>query len=338
MERTKKIGHILKRILLCIVLIAAAAAGLWALMYYHRSAPSDIKQYETTNPFIFDSTQISAHRSGAGIFPEETLLAFQNCVENDAFAIDIFEFDLHITKDGVLVLLHDDELDRTSDCEYVFGETNVRPEDKTYEELRKLNMGAKFETDDGQMPYADLHGDDVPEEIRILSLTDALDYLTQHGDFKYIIEVKNSEELGMQSVDILYAELKERDLLDHVIFGSFHGEVSDYVDREYPDMYRGAYTKEVAEFFAAALLNKADYSPDFDVLQLPYGDMEASYGMNLGTAKIINYAHKNNLAVQYWTINNEQDMAYLLSIQADCIMSDYPDQLYAVKESLNLTE
>lgn len=334
MERTKKIGRILKRVLLGIVIIAAAAAGLWAFMYFHRSDPSEIKQYETTNPFIYDSTQISAHRSGAGIFPEETLLAFQNCVESDAFDIDIFEFDLHITRDGVLVLLHDDELDRTSDCEYVFGETNVRPEDKTYEELRKLNMGAKFETDDGQMPYADLHGDDVPEEIRILSLSDILDYLTQHGDFNYIIEVKNSGELGMQSVDILYAELKKRDLLDHVIFGSFHGEVSDYVDKEYPDMYRGAYTKEVAEFFVAALLNKQDYSPNFDVLQLPYGDMEESYGMNLGTARVINYAHKNNLAVQYWTINDERDMEYLLSIQADCIMSDYPDQLYAVKESM----
>ena len=91
-----------------------------------------------------------------------------------------------------------------------------------------LNMGAKYETDDGQMPYADLHGDDVPEEIRILSLTDILDYLTKHGDFNYIIEVKNGGELGMQSVDILYAELRERDMLDKVIFGSFNGEVSDY--------------------------------------------------------------------------------------------------------------
>ena len=334
MERTKKKGRIIKKVLLGIVLIIVAAAGFWAFSYFHRSNPSKIIQYDTTNPFIYDSTQISAHRSGAGIFPEETLLAFQNCVESDDFNIDFFEFDLHITKDGVLVLLHDDELDRTSDCEVVFGETNVRPEDKTYEELRKLNMGAKYETDDGQMPYADLHGDDVPEEIRILSLTDILDYLTQHGDFNYIIEVKNGGELGMQSVDILYAELRERDMLDKVIFGSFNGEVSDYVDEKYPDMYRGAYTKEVVEFFAAALLNKEDYSPDFDVLQLPYGDMEESYGMNLGTAKIINYAHKNNLAVQYWTINDERDMEYLLSIQADCIMSDYPDQLYAVKESM----
>ena len=97
MERTKKIGRIIKRILLGIVLFAVAAASLWAFMYVHRSDPSEIKQYETTNPFIYDSTQISAHRSGAGIFREETLLAFQNCVESDAFDKDFFEFDLHIT-------------------------------------------------------------------------------------------------------------------------------------------------------------------------------------------------------------------------------------------------
>ena len=99
-------------------------------------------------------------------------------------------------------------------------------------------------------------------------------------------------------------------------------------------MYRGAYTKEVVEFFAAALLDKKDYSPEFDVLQLPFGNISYSYVMNLGTAKIIKYAHKNNLAVQYWTINDIKDMEYLLSIQADCIMSDYPDQLYSVKESM----
>lgn len=314
-------------------LLIVIAVGIWSYLYFDRSDPSDIVCYETTNPFIYDSTQISAHRSGAGIMPEETLLAFQNCVENADFEIDFFEFDLHLTKDGVLVLLHDDELDRTSDCEYVFGETNVRAEDKTYEELRRLNMGAKFETDDGEMPYADLHGEDVPDNIRILSLDEILDYLTKQGDFNYIIEVKNSGELGMKSVDILYADLKERDMMDRVIFGCFHGEVSDYVDKTYPDMLRGAYTKEVTEFFISALLNKPDYAPSFDVLQLPFGNIKESYGFNLGTARMINYAHKHNLAVQYWTINNEQDMEYLISLQADCIMSDYPDRLYSVKKS-----
>ena len=63
--------------------------------------------------------------------PEEAMMAFRNCVENSAAAVDIFEFDVRITKDDALILLHDVTLDRTSDCEEVFGETDVRPEKKS---------------------------------------------------------------------------------------------------------------------------------------------------------------------------------------------------------------
>ena len=51
---------------------------------------------------------------------------------------------------------------------------------------------------------------------------------------------------------------------------------------------------------------------------------------NLGTARMINYAHEHNIAVQYWTINDEKQLEYLASIGADCIMSDYPDKLYEI--------
>ena len=330
----KRVTRILCRVLLAVILLLGVLAGLWAWQYFHRSDPADIIRYETANPYIQKTTEISAHRSGAGIMPEETMMAFENCVENTAFDVDFFEFDLHITKDDVLVLLHDDVLDRTSDSEKVFGEANVRPEDKAYEELRMLNMGAKFETADGEMPYADLTGDAVPDELRILRLEEILDYLNSQGDYRYIIEVKNDGELGKRSVDLLYAALKERDLLNDVVFGCFHEEVSDYVDEQYPDMARGAYGSEVIEFYLAALLDKEDYAPSFEVLQLPFHDLKESHGVNLATAQVINYAHKNNLAVQYWTINHEKDMAYLISVGADCIMSDYPDLLYAVRSEM----
>ena len=51
---------------------------------------------------------------------------------------------------------------------------------------------------------------------------------------------------------------------------------------------------------------------------------------NLGTAKVINYAHEHGIAVQYWTVNNEKDLAYLSQMGADCIMTDYPDRLYKI--------
>lgn len=321
-----------KKAIKAVVIIAAVIAAIAILMTVsgkHKSDPGKVKQYDTQNPYILAETDISAHRSGGGIAPEESLMAFKNCAENDSFSIDVFEFDLHITKDNVLVLLHDDTLDRTSNVEEVFGETDVRPETKTYEELRQLNIGAKFVDPDGKMPFADMS--EPTDDLRILRVEDVLDYLNSKGDYKYIIEIKNSDDLGKKGVDILYQILVEKNLLDRVIFGTFHAEVSEYVDENYPDMARSTGITEVLKFYFAALTNSKSYEPPCNVLQIPYGGIFNTFGLNTGTAQVINYAHEHDMAVQYWTINEEEDMEYLISIGADCIMSDYPDVLYDVK-------
>ncbi len=252
-------------------------------------------------------------------------MAFRGCVENEKYNPDVFEFDLHMTSDGVPVLFHDGNLDRVTDSVYVFGKEDVTPGDKTYEELRQLNMGAGFTADDGSSPYKDLHGEAVPEDLKILSLDEALAYLTEAGDYRYIIEVKDSGEVGMKCVDILYETLVKYDIVDKVAFGSFNGDVSDYKDEAYPDLIRGAHASEVLDFYIAAMLDKEDYSAKFGVLQIPFANAKESKYVNLGTTTVINYAHKNNIAVQYWTIDKEKDMEYLISIGADCIMTDYPN-------------
>ena len=83
---------------------------------------------------------LSAHRAGGDIEPEETMKAFKNCMEA-SYKVDVLEFDLHLTKDGQLVLLHDDEVDRTSDGPIVFGKEKVKVCDKTLNELLTLNFG-----------------------------------------------------------------------------------------------------------------------------------------------------------------------------------------------------
>ncbi len=296
----------------------------------HRSDPKDLIKYETTNPYILEETDVSAHRIGAGIAPEQTMMAIKNCVENDSFEVDVFEFDLHITKDGVLVLLHDDTLDRTSDSETVFGQTEVRPEDKTYEELRKLNMGAKFENENGEKPFAHLTGDEVPDDLRIQRLETVLDYLTEAGDYKYIIEIKNGDDLGIKGVDAMYAILKERDIVDRVVFGTFNEEISIYVDSTYTDLARSTSINEVIDFYIAAITDSDTYEPPCSVLQIPFCEPYLDYGINLGTAQVINYAHSHDMALQYWTINDPESMEYLVSMGADCIMTDYPDVLYGI--------
>ena len=163
----KVIGRCLL-VLLCVVLVIAIVG---IAQFFHRSDPKNVKRYDTDNPFITGETAISAHRSGAGDYPEETLAAFRGCVENPDFAVDYFEFDLHMTADDILVLSHDATLDRVSDAPAVFGAENVLVRDKTLSELKQLNMAAQFVTDAGEAPYAGLHGEAVPDELRILYLS-----------------------------------------------------------------------------------------------------------------------------------------------------------------------
>lgn len=317
---------IIKTILKTVFSIVVIILSIYLFQHFYRSNPRNVVIYETTNEHIFSDAKLSAHRSGAGIYPEESMLAFKSCVKN--LCVDYYEFDLHITKDNQLILLHDSTLDRTTDSAEVFGEKGVRPENKTLAELKKLNIGAKFVDKDGKMPYADVKDPSVLEDLRITSLNEVLDFLMASGDFRYIIEIKNSGELGKKSLDILYNNLKERGILDKVVFGCFHQEVSDYLDEKYNDFKRGAYGKEVCGFTFAALFNKKNLKHEYEVLQVPCRGFNSAGGLNFGFVRFINYAHKNNIAVQYWTVNDKKEMDYLASINADLIMSDYPDLYY----------
>lgn len=320
------------KIIGCIILsvILAFVIGEVVSVNWH-SNPDNIITYESSNRYINTSgtPYVSAHRSGGGIEPEESMLAFKNCIENPDFHVDVFEFDLHITKDNVLVLLHDDTLERTTDCKTVLGDAEARPENYTYDELRQLNIGAKFENEKGEMPYAGITGEKLSDDLKIVKVEDILDYLISKGDFDYIIEIKNGGELGKKGVDILYPILEERNLLDKVIFGTFKEEVSFYVDNCYPLLKRSATIKEVLTFYKSALTNDKDFQAKYIALQIPY-NMPWRIAGNLATAKVINYAHEHDLAVQYWTINDEKQLSYLSSVGADCIMSDYPDKLFDI--------
>ncbi|MGM9615564.1 MAG: glycerophosphodiester phosphodiesterase family protein [Oscillospiraceae bacterium] len=319
--KAKKVLLVIGIVLL--VLVVLLAGLFWFVTHETKDAP--IATDGAENPLITELgvTMLSGHRAGGGIAPENTMMALKNCVESTEYELDIFEFDLHMTADGVLVLLHDATLDRTSDAAEVFGEENVDVGSKTFAELRQLNMGAKFVADDGSMPYAGLSGDDVPDDLRIITLSEALTYLEQNGDYGYIIEIKNSEELGFLAADMLYMILRQHDCLDRAVIGTFHNEVTDYIDRYYPDMLRSAGVNEVLDFYLCTMLNK-EVSDDhfrFQALQIPTTD----YVINLGISRIVNYAHEHNIAVQYWTINDAEEMARLQSIGADAIMTDLPD-------------
>ena len=320
---------IIKRILkitLCVLLVLVLLAGYlyWEVTRKTGVAPVETDGAENGLITPLGVTMLSGHRSGGGIAPENTMMALQNCVESDEYQLDIFEFDIRLTADGIPVLIHDNTLDRTSDAAEVFAETDVQVGSKTLAQLKQLNMGAKFKTDDGQTPFAGLTGDAVPDELRILTLEEALTYLEQSGQYHYIIEIKNSGETGFKAADILYDTLQKFGALQRTVVGTFHNEITEYVDTTYPDMLRSAGFDECIEFYIYSLLKlpAAEDKWQFVALQIPTTD----YTVNLGTSRLVNYAHKHNIAVQYWTINDPDEMAYLQSIGADAIMTDVPDR------------
>ena len=317
-----------KKALKIVGIILLALIVLAGILFWVVTKDSSMEPRPTdgaTNPLItpLGVTMLSGHRAGGGIAPENTMMALKNCVDSPDYELDVFEFDVHLTADGVLVLLHDGTLDRTSDAVDVFGETDVDVGEKTLDELLRLNMGAQFVADDGTMPYAGLTGTDVPADLRIITLDETLEYLESAGTYRYIIEIKNAGELGYEAADKLYATLVSHDCLDRAVIGTFHNEVTAYMDETYPDMLRSAGVMEVVKFYFASLLNlnmRAD-SFGFQALQIPTTD----YVINLGTSRLVNYAHKYDIAVQYWTINDPSEMARLQSIGADAVMTDIPD-------------
>lgn len=292
------------------------------------------------NPYIAEGTaMVSAHRAGSILAPENTLNAFKLGIaeaENGEYTVDIWEFDLHITKDNKLILLHDHTLDRTSNSAEVFGVKDARPEDYMLAELMTLNMGYNFESN-GEYPFRSLTEEEISAQgLRVCTLDEVLDYMEgeeasvavpeEYGKFRYIIEIKNSGKLGKKAADILYATLKERGLLEDVVFGTFNQNVTDYVDEQYPDMLRSSSICEVLDFWFAYLTG-ADLSKrgvGYCALQIPYSK-SISF---LGNEGLIEYAHKYNIAVQFWTINESDDVEHLQSVGADCIMSDDPNMCY----------
>ena len=321
----RKVKKALKIVGIVILVVVVLLAVFFWVVTKDTPRVEPIGTDDAENPLItpLGVTMLSGHRAGGGIAPENTMMALKNCVESDEFELDVFEFDLHLTADGELVLLHDATLDRTSDAAEVFGESGVEAGEKTLAELKTLNMGAKFEAEDGSMPYGGLTGGAVPEDLRIVTLREALEYLEQSGEYRYIIEIKNDGDAGFEAADKLYAILTEFGCLDRVVVGTFHNEVTAYMDGTYPDMLRSAGVMECVEFYFCSLLDLKREAEDFafQALQIPTTD----YVINLGTSRVVNYAHEHGIAVQYWTINDAGEMARLQSIGADAVMTDVPD-------------
>ena len=338
-----KFRSILKKaVIIVVVLVVAVPVFVFGTAWMPDMPWTEVESNENaTNHYIteYKDLDVSAHRSGAGIAPQNTLMAFEKVIEeSNKLGVDTFEFDVQVTKDGELILLHDLTYDKTSNAVEEFGHEEVYASSLTFEEAQVLNLGENFCIDE-EYPYRGLRGDNIPYNLRGAKCADIIDFIESNSNgkkYKYIIENKSEGEDGKKAADVLYKIITERGLQDRVIWATDEQDVSKYMEETYPDMPRSSNILEVFLFYFCCRLNLDldDFSPTYVALQIPYGKKSPiNKFINLGTKKLINYAHKYNIAVQYWTINYEEDVKYLTENGADCVMTDYPQMAFeAIKE------
>ncbi|MCX6551071.1 MAG: glycerophosphodiester phosphodiesterase [Acidobacteria bacterium] len=240
---------------------------------------------------------VFAHRGGAQLAPENTLPAFDNGL---ALGADGLELDVHLSRDGVPVVLHDATLDRTTD-----GTGPVAA--RTAAELALLDAGFRFERG-GAFPFRG-RGIGVP------ALADLLDRYRQTS---LIIELKMTDaRLARAVVDAVHAAGAS----DRVTIGSFHEGALDAVRAYDPALRTGADRDEIRSGVTASPRPTHSGDPVFHAFQVP----EIFAGIRIVTPEFIARAHDLGVPVVVWTVNAEEDMRRLLEWGVDGLITDRPD-------------
>ena len=245
---------------------------------------------------------VFAHRGGGGLIPENTLEAF---VYSARMGVDALELDVHSTADGTLVVHHDASVDRTTDG-------RGRVSELTLDAIKKLDAGFVFSIDGGQtFPFRG-KGVTVPTLEEIFA---ALPEMT------FNIEPKQHTPSIIKPLCNL---IRERKMVDKAIVGSFNQTTIDEFRRECPEVATSASPSEVSRFLALSRAGLAEsYSPPMQALQVP----ENLGSLQVVSKEFVEAAHRRNLQVHVWTVNETADMQRLIEMGVDGIMTDYPDRL-----------
>ncbi|WP_414051240.1 glycerophosphodiester phosphodiesterase [Macrococcus animalis] len=256
--------------------------------------------FSKRSPYIF------AHRGGMKLAPEHTMAAFKN---SHKLGIDGFEIDIRLTKDNVIVVLHDALVDRVSNG-------SGRVSEHTLEELRKLDFGFHFKDINGEFPY---RGN---ADAKIVTLDELLDTFP---DMLINIDIKDKAKstAGQLAPVLLYRLIHAKNAFDRVCVTSFEDEqIKRFNTYAHDRIAIGAGQKEVARaYYAFNAGMKHTYNPKADTFQLP-----TSYqGFTLNNEKFIHFLQQLNIAVGYWVINSIDEMDALLKKGAHTIVTDRPD-------------
>jgi glycerophosphoryl diester phosphodiesterase len=243
-----------------------------------------------------------AHRGGAGIWPENTLYAFERAAK---LGVDMIELDIHASADGVLVVMHDETVDRTTD-----GAGLIRQ--KTLAELKTLDAGYRWTDNGGQSyPFRGLG-------IEISTLEEVLQALPQ---MPLIVEIKQAVPAITNALCRLIRQYGRQ---EDLIVGSFHVDALREMRQICPAVATSAHANEVRLFVALNFLRLTrTYAPAPFAFQVPV----RQDNIEIVTPSFVRGAHERGMQVHVWTVNDLAEMEYLIRIGVDGLITDYPDRL-----------
>jgi glycerophosphoryl diester phosphodiesterase len=229
---------------------------------------------------------VIAHRGACGYEPENTFASFDLAVQMKA---DMIEFDVHLSKDNVPVVIHDRTLDRTTDGT---GEVN----NWTFKELRELNAEAKFEDRRNRQLIPSL------EEV-------VLRYKDKVG---FDLEIKHGSSVYPGIEDSVLEMLKKYSALSNCEITSFDVEAIRKVRSIAPGALTGIiFEGEVSDYISLAQ-------------EIGCNLIDASDPLTVEEIEII---HSSGLALNSWTFNEIEDIRLAIEIlKPDGLTTEFPDR------------
>jgi glycerophosphoryl diester phosphodiesterase len=242
-----------------------------------------------------------AHRGGAALAPENTMAAFSNAA--DAWGADMLEMDVRPSADGRIVVVHDATVDRTTDGT---GAVARMP----WAALRELDAGYRFVDLEGRPSFRG-------RGVRLPLFEEVLETFPRT---RLNVEIKDARAaLGL--VELIRSHGAEQ----RVLVAAEHEHCRRAV-RGYPGPW-GASRRQLLRFWAIHDKPVSGlYTPRADILQIPH----TWAGRPVATPRLIAEAHRRNIPVHVWTVDEPELMRRLLALGVDGLQSDRLDRLAAV--------
>ncbi|MEX1258572.1 MAG: glycerophosphodiester phosphodiesterase [Gemmatimonadota bacterium] len=253
------------------------------------------------HPYLAGKPLFFAHRGGAKLAPENTLEAFRSAV--DRWGADILEMDVRLTRDGEIVVIHDEAVDRTTD-----GSGPVAS--FTLAELERLDAGARFLDLKGRASFRGCG-------VRVPRFEDVLDAFPRTR--------LNVDAKDPASLPPLLALLRRRRDQHRVLLAAVEEE--GRADRHGYEGPTSATRRQLRLFYVFHRFpGGGPYIPPVDALQIPDWWKER----RVTSLRLLREAHRRNIAVHVWTVDDPVVMRELLAWGVDGIQTDRPDLLARV--------